>query len=87
MELFKLLGVIAINNADAINAIDETTGRAENSESKMSKAFKKVGTAVAGAFAVDKIVNFGKAAIDTTASFSLYQEQRRKNMKNCLKQH
>ena len=69
MELFKLLGVIAINNADAINAIDETTGRAENSESKMSKAFKKVGTAVAGAFAVDKIVNFGKAAIDTTASF------------------
>ena len=28
-----------------------------------------MGTAVAGAFAVDKIVNFGKAAIDTTASF------------------
>lgn len=69
MELFQLLGTILISNTAANSAIDETTGRAENSESKMSKAFKKVGTAVAGAFAVDKIVNFGKAAIDTTASF------------------
>ena len=69
MELFHLLGTILISNTAANSAIDETTGRAENSESKMSKAFKKVGTAVAGAFAVDKIVNFGKAAIDTTASF------------------
>ena len=41
MELFQLLGTILISNTAANSAIDETTGRAENSESKMSKAFKK----------------------------------------------
>ena len=69
MELFKLLGTIAINNTDANNAIDETTGNAEKSESKMVSAFKKIGAAVATYFAVDKIVAFGKSVVDTTSSF------------------
>lgn len=69
MELFKLFGTIAINNDEANRKIDETTGRAEASESKMSAAFKRVGAAVAAGFAVDKIVNFGKSAIETAASF------------------
>lgn len=69
MELFKLFGTIAINNDEANRKIDETTGRAEASESKMSAAFKRVGAAVAAGFAVDKIVGFGKSAIETAASF------------------
>lgn len=69
MELFKLFGTVAINNADAINAIDETTGSAQKAESKLSKTFKKVGTAVAAGVAVDKIVGFGKTAVETAASF------------------
>lgn len=39
MELFKLFGTIAIKNADANEAIDDTTDRAEQSESKIGSAW------------------------------------------------
>ena len=68
MELFKLFGIIAINNSEANQAIDETTGNAENSSNKMIEAFKKVGKAVMTYFAVDKIVNFGKEIVQTSAT-------------------
>lgn len=45
MELFQLLGTIAINNAMANREIDETAEKAEQSEGRMGKAFKKVGVA------------------------------------------
>lgn len=64
MELFKLFGTIAINNKDANKAIDDTTGKAEKSESKMTSAFKKIGAAVATYFTVSKIKEFGTACIE-----------------------
>lgn len=67
MELFKLLGTIAIDNQEANNGIEETTGKAEKSESKIGAAFKKIGTAVVTYFAVDKIVDFGKACVNAAA--------------------
>lgn len=67
MELFKLFGTIAIQNADANDAIDDTTDKAEQSESKISSAFKKVGAAVATFFAVDKIKDFGLSCINASA--------------------
>ena len=67
MELFKLFGTIAINNDAANRAIDDTTGKAEKSEGRMSSAFRKIGAAVAAAFAVDKIVGFGKSIVDAAA--------------------
>lgn len=67
MELFKLFGTIAVNNDDANSAIDETTGRVQQGESKMSSAFKKIGAAVAAAFAVDRIVAFGKSIVNAAA--------------------
>lgn len=69
MELFRLLGTIAIDNNRANSAIDDTTDRAEKSEGKMSKAFKKIGAAAAAAFTVDKILDFGKACISAFADF------------------
>ena len=78
MELFKLFGTIAIKNADANEAIDDTTDRAEQSENKISGAFKKVGTAVATYFAVDKIKDFGlnciNAAADANAASSQFTQ-------------
>lgn len=67
MELFKLLGTIAIDNQEANNGIEETTGKAEKSESKIGAAFKKIGTAVVTYFAIDKIVDFGKACVNAAA--------------------
>lgn len=62
MELFRLLGKIAIDNSGANEAIDNTTERAEKSESKMSGAFGKIGNA---AIAVGKVVAAGLAAATT----------------------
>lgn len=68
MELFKIFGTIALNNKDANRGIDETTGRAKNSESQISAAFKKIGSAVATYFATDKIISFGTACVETAAT-------------------
>ena len=59
MELFKLFGTIAVNNDGAIQAIDETSDAAEQSEGKMSNAFDKIGSA---AVKVGKVVVAGLAA-------------------------
>lgn len=70
MELFKLFGSIAVKNSQANEAIDETTGKATQSESKMSSAFKKIGAAVTTYFAVDKVVDFGKQVVKAAANVS-----------------
>lgn len=75
MELFKLLGTIAIENSDAMDAIDDTTDKAEDSSNKMVSAFKKIGAAVVAAFAVDKILDFGKACLDTAAELQATKSQ------------
>lgn len=45
MELFKLMGKISIDNQEADQAIDETTGKAKNSEKEQKSAFSKIGSA------------------------------------------
>lgn len=78
MELFKLFGTIAIQNTDANEAIDDTTDKAQQSENKISSAFKKIGTVVAGAMAADKIKDFGlnciNAASDANAASSQFSQ-------------
>jgi hypothetical protein len=75
MELFKLLGTIAIDNSQANKDIDETTGKASDSSGKMEGAFKKVGAAVATFFAVDKIKDFGVGCINAAADASAAASQ------------
>ena len=45
MELFRLLGTIAVDNSGANAAIDGTVDKAEQSEGKLSKFFGKIGGA------------------------------------------
>ncbi len=45
MELFKLLGKIAIDNTEANTAIDDTTKKAKNSSKDTESAFSKIGGA------------------------------------------
>ena len=45
MELFKLLGKIAIDNNAAIQAIDDTSRHAEASSKETEGAFAKIGGA------------------------------------------
>lgn len=67
MELFKLFGTIAIKNTDANEAIDDTTDKANTSQNQITTAFKKIGTAVATYFAVDKIKDFGLKCIEAAS--------------------
>lgn len=67
MELFRLLGTIAIDSSGANSAIDETTEKAEKSEGKISKAFEKIGSA---AVKVGKVMATG-LAVGTAAVTAL----------------
>ena len=74
MELFKILVRIALEGADDANRnIDGMTSHAENSQSRIVSAFKKIGAAVATYFAVDKIKDFGQACVDATAEVAAEQ--------------
>lgn len=44
MELFRLLGTIAINNDAAIEALDETSSEAQNTSQETESAFSKIGS-------------------------------------------
>lgn len=69
MNLFTLTGEILLRGADeAQSDIKDVTSTAENAESKMVSAFKKIGTVVAGAFAIDKIKDFGVAIVEASAT-------------------
>lgn len=60
-KLFELFGTITIRNSDANKAIDETTQKAQDSETKMSSAFKKIGEAVNQGFKKQPIDNTNNA--------------------------
>lgn len=71
MNLFTLTGELLLRGTDeAKREITDVTSKAEQSESRMSKAFKKIGAVVAGAFAIDKIKDFGVSIVNASAEVS-----------------
>lgn len=48
MELFKLLGTVAIDNSSAIKAMDDTSKKAGTTSAETSEAFKKIGSVAGG---------------------------------------
>ena len=74
-ELFSLVGKIAVENEEANRAIQETTNQAESGSSGIMGAFKKVGTVVAGAMAVDKVIEFGTACVESAATVQAQNAQ------------
>lgn len=61
MELFRLLGTIAIDNAKAMAGLDETSTKAKSTSEKMSSAFQTIG---------QKSIDLGKkmALVSTAAT-------------------
>lgn len=59
MDLFKLLGTIAVDNADANKALDETSQKGEQAKNKLSKGFTAMGKGA---------VAFGKVTVKTLAA-------------------
>ena len=58
MELFKLLGTIAVDNAKANKAIDDTATKADQGSKKTDSAFKKIG---------ESALNIGKTVLSAGA--------------------
>ena len=48
MELFKLLGTIAIDNDEAIKSLDDTSKKAQDSSAETESAFQKIGSVAGG---------------------------------------
>ena len=80
MELFKLLGTIAIDNKSANEALDDTSEKGAKAESKLSKVFGGIGK---GAAVVGKAVATGMVAAGTavvglvsqaTSSYAEYEQ-------------
>ena len=65
MELFKLLGTIAIDNAEANKALDETGDKGNKAQSKLSTAFGAIGK---GAAVVGKAVGTAMIAGGTAVA-------------------
>lgn len=78
-NLFTLVGEILLRGTDeAQRDITDVVKVGENAETKLTKAFKKIGAVVAGAFAVDKIKDFGvtitKASAEVSAEMSAFEQ-------------
>ena len=78
-NLFTLVGEILLRGTDeAQRDITDVVKAGENAETKLTKAFKKIGAVVAGAFAIDKIKDFGiaitKASAEVSAEMSAFKQ-------------
>lgn len=78
MELFRLLGTVAVENSGANAAIDETTDKAEKSESRIGSAFGKIGEAAVNlgkvmatglAVGATAVAGLAKSALDSYADY------------------
>lgn len=67
-EIFRLFGTIGINNEEANEGIDETTERANTAGNKIARFFKKAAIAIGAAFAVKKLIDFGKLTVQAAAT-------------------
>ena len=77
MELFRLLGTIAINNDAAISALDETSREAQNTSNETESAFGKIGsvaTTIAKGIATAGVA-IGGAWLATIESTREYREE------------
>ena len=75
MNVFELFGTIAIDNEQANKALSDTGKQASGLSGAMEAAFgklqgtaRKIGAAIATAFAVDKIRDFGQTCAEVYAS-------------------
>jgi hypothetical protein len=65
----KAMGDLKGEVKDMGSTIDKTNADTIKSTKKMSSAFSEVGKTLAGVFAVDQLINFGKKILDTTVEF------------------
>lgn len=86
LEVFKILGTVAIDNSKAKTELDDTVKKGDNAQSKLSSAFKKIGAAVVAGFAIDKIKDFGIKCVETAAAVKASNSQFEQTFGNMAKE-
>lgn len=66
-DAFILQGTIDVDINDAVNSLNRVDRQVDSSGSSMSGVFGKLGKAIAGAFAVSKIVDFGTKCLSAAS--------------------
>ncbi|GEK88880.1 hypothetical protein SAMN04488100_10521 [Alkalibacterium putridalgicola] len=74
-EIFKLFGTIGLNNDEANEGIDETTGKAKKSSGKIAGFFKKAAAVIGGLFVAKKLIDFGALNVQAAANAQAMQAQ------------
>lgn len=81
MDLFKLLGTIAVENSGANKSIDETTDKGKEAGSTLTSAFAKIGKAIVNGFKKAPIDNTNSSLKGLTSTVD-DQESKLKDLKN-----
>lgn len=74
-EIFKLFGTIGLNNKEANEGIDETTGKAKKSSGKIAGFFKKTAAVIGGLFVAKKLIDFGALTVQAAAGAKAMRAQ------------
>ena len=76
-DILDDIGEAAEEASDSLGDVGDETdnlgNKTESSSNRMMSAFKKIGGVVATAFAVDKVVDFGKSIVDASATVAAEQ--------------
>lgn len=66
-DAFILEGAVYVNIDDAIKSLEKVDKQVDNSGNSMTGVFGKIGKAIAGAFAVKKIADFGMQCLSAAS--------------------
>ena len=75
MNAFDVWASLKLNTKEFDNGLSTAKSNAETSSSGMASSFKKIGSVIAVAFSVAKIVSFGKECLD---AYGVQAEQEKK---------
>ena len=75
MNIFEMVGNIEVKIDEATNSINSITEKAQQSTNKMTGIFKAGAAAIGAAFAIDKVIDFGKLAVNAAADAAALEAQ------------
>lgn len=75
MNIFEMVGNIEVKIDEATKSINSVTDQAQQSTSKMAGIFKTGAAAIGAAFAIDKVIDFGKLAVNAAAEAKALEAQ------------
>jgi hypothetical protein len=77
MDVFSLFGSVSLND-DATKGLQKVQKEAKNTDKEMNgmvETVKNIGKAIVAAFAIDKIIDFGKNMVETSAKLKALDSQ------------